>query len=271
MPPVRFERRPVLIGVVHLEPLVGAPRFAGSMPRVLEAALRDARALAGGGCDALIVENFGDAPFHREAVPPETVAAMARALALLRAAYPRLPLGVNVLRNDARSALGLCAALELDFLRVNVHAGAAVTDQGLVEGAAAQTLRERARLGSSAALWADAQVKHATGLSRESLGECVSDLLERSLADAVIVSGRATGSPPGAERVAEAAAAAGRAPVLIGSGLTLENAPELLAHARGAIVGTALKRGGRLHAPVEAARVRAFAALFARLGRGRAR
>ncbi len=271
MPPVRFERRPILIGVVHLAPLVGAPRFAGSMTRVVDAALRDAQALVRSGCDALIVENFGDTPFHPVAVPPESVAAMARALLAVRAAHPRTPLGVNVLRNDARAALGLCAALELDFLRVNVHAGAAVTDQGLIEGRACETLRERARLGSRAALWADAQVKHATQLSQESLAQCVADLVQRALADAVIVSGRATGSAPSAERVAEAAGAADRAPVLIGSGLTLENAPELLAHAHGAIVGTALKRGGRVAAPVDPARVRAFAALFARLGRGSAR
>jgi membrane complex biogenesis BtpA family protein len=261
-------RRPALIGVVHLAPLAGAPRYGGALEPVLAAALRDARALVRGGCDALLVENFGDTPFHPRAVPPETVACMARALGAVRAAHPRIPLGVNVLRNDARSALGLAAAFELDFLRVNVHAGAALTDQGLVEGRAAETLRERARLCPRTRIWADVHVKHSTPLGSETLGEAAADLARRALADALIVTGRATGSAPDPEAVAEAA---GHVPVLVGSGLTPANAPELLAHARGAIVGTALKRGGRVEAPVEEARVRALSRLLADLGRSRAR
>ncbi len=267
MPEFLSRRRPALIGVVHLAPLVGAPRYGGRLGPVLAAALRDARALVRGGCDALIVENFGDVPFHPGAVPPETIACMARALEAVRAAHPRLPLGVNVLRNDARAALGLAAAFELEFLRINVHAGAAVTDQGLLEGRAAETLRERARLCPRTRIWADVQVKHATQLSDQSLGEAAADLVQRALADALIVSGRATGSAPGARAVAEVRSAAGRAPVLLGSGLTLANARELLAGAQGAIVGTALKRGGRVSAPVEEARVRALARLFRSLAR----
>ena len=263
-------RRPALIGVVHLAPLPGAPRYRGALEPVLAAALRDARALVRGGCDALIVENFGDSPFHACSVPPETIACMARALEAVRAAHPRIPLGVNVLRNDARAALGLAAAFGLDFLRVNVHAGAALTDQGLIEGRAAETLRERARLCPRTRIWADVHVKHATQLSDATLAESAAELAGRALADALIVSGRATGSAPGAEEVAEVAGAA-RVPLLVGSGLDLSNAGALLEHAQGAIVGTALKRGGRVEAPVDEARVRALAALFARGARRRSR
>jgi len=266
MPQLRFERRPVLVGVVHLSPLAGAPRYAGALAPVLAAALRDARALVRGGCDALIVENFGDVPFHPAAVPPETVACMARALEAVRRAHPRIPLGVNVLRNDARSALGLCAAFELEFLRVNVHAGAAVSDQGLLEGRAFETLRERARLCPRTQIWADVHVKHATQLSQATLAESAAELAGRALADVLIVSGRATGSAPAPEEVAEAAGAT-RAPMLVGSGLDLRNAVALLRHARGAIVGTALKRGGRVSAPVDEVRVRALAGVFRRYRR----
>lgn len=255
-------RQPVLIGVVHLAPLPGAPRYAGRLEPVLAAALRDARALVRGGCDALLLENFGDVPFHPGSVPPETVAAMSRALERLREAHPRVPTGVNVLRNDARSGLGLAAAFELDFLRVNVHAGAAATDQGILEGRAAETLRERERLCPQLAIWADVHVKHATPLSSESLAEAAADLGQRALADALIVTGRATGAPPAARAVEEVRAAARRTPVLVGSGLSPANARELLAHAQGAIVGTALKRGGRVGAPIDEARVRALARCF---------
>ena len=66
-----------IIGMVHLVPLPGSPRWGGSMARTVAAALADARALTEGGVDALLVENFGDAPFTAGRVEPATVAAMA--------------------------------------------------------------------------------------------------------------------------------------------------------------------------------------------------
>jgi membrane complex biogenesis BtpA family protein len=261
MPRTLFAR-PALVGVVHLLPTPGAPRFGGSFEAVLERALSDARALVENGCDALVVENFGDAPFHPERVPPETVAALALAVHAVRAVAGARPVGVNVLRNDARAALGVAAVTGAAFVRVNVHAGAAVTDQGLVQGRAHETLRERERLAPGVAVLADAEVKHATSLARATLGDAVRDLVQRALADGVIVSGSATGRPPEAERVREARAAAGAAWVLVGSGLDADNAAALLAHATGAIVGTALKRDGVVTSPVDPERVRRMRRAF---------
>jgi len=260
-------RGPCLIGAVHLAALPGAPRFArgaGSDPLepILASAVADARTLVANGCDALIVENFGDVPFHPTAVPAETIAAMARAIAAVLAVAEGRPVGVNVLRNDARAALGLCAATGAAFVRVNVHAGAAVTDQGIVEGRAFETLRERARLAPHVAILADAHVKHATPLSRESLEDSVADLVQRALCDGVIVSGPATGRPPDVERVRAARGAAGDVPVFVGSGLDEHNAAELMEHAAGAIVGTSLKVDGRVANPVDAARVRRLRAIL---------
>ena len=161
--------RPYLVGVVHLAPTPGSPRFRTGFDRVLERAVADAEALASGGCDALLVENFGDVPFHAERVPPETIAAMALALSAVRESAPGLPVGVNVLRNDARAALGLCAVTGAAFLRVNVHCGVVATDQGMVEGRAAETLRERARLARTTAILADVHVKHGRTLHETSL------------------------------------------------------------------------------------------------------
>jgi uncharacterized protein len=247
--------RPLLVGVVHLLALPGAPRHAGGMEPVLERARRDAAALAGGGADALLVENFGDAPFFAGRVPAETVAAMALALAAVCAAAPGLPVGVNVLRNDARSALGLCAGGGASFLRINVHTGAAVTDQGLIEGRAAETLRERARLAPAALILADVHVKHAQPLGGGDLCEAAAEAFERGLADALIVTGQRTGSPPDPADLARVRARLPQAPLLVGSGLTAENAALLLRSADGAIVGTALKEGGRVDAPVDRERV----------------
>lgn len=256
MAPLPFSARPALIGVVHLRALPGSPGFDGEY---LESARRDSSALIEGGCHGVIVENFGDVPFFAGQVPAETVAAMALALREVQAIAGDVPVGVNVLRNDARSALGLCAATGAEFLRVNVHIGAAVTDQGVIEGRAAETLRERARLGLDTALLADVHVKHATQMGNTDIADSAAEAFGRGLADAVLITGGATGSPPTAEMVG---AAAQHGPVFVASGLDLSNGAELLEHASGAIVGTALKEGGRLEAAVDVERVRAMRALM---------
>lgn len=251
-------QRPLLIGVVHLAATPGAPGFAGDFGAVLEAARRDARALAAGGLRHAIVENFGDHPFFAERVPPETVAAMALALDAVRGAAPELELGVNVLRNDVRAGLGLCASGAASFVRVNVHTGAAVTDQGVVQGRAAETMRERARLAPEIAVLADVHVKHATPMGAESLADAARETAGRGAADGLIVSGTATGAATDPADLARVRAACPGTLLLVGSGLTESSAKDLLAQADGAIVGTALKEGGDVHAPVDAARVRSL-------------
>jgi membrane complex biogenesis BtpA family protein len=132
--------------MIHLPALPGAPGFGGSMERVIERATTDARSLDEAGFDGLLVENYGDVPFFRGRVPSETVAAITAALVAIRGAS-RLPVGVNVLRNDPVSAVGIAAATGARFVRANVHTGSMWTDQGLIEGRAAETMRTRAALG----------------------------------------------------------------------------------------------------------------------------
>jgi membrane complex biogenesis BtpA family protein len=252
----RFDADRPLVGMVHLPPLPGAPRYDGNRAAVRERALTDARALADGGIDGLIVENFGDAPFYPEEVPDHVVAEMTALVGAVRAAVPA-PVGVNVLRNDATAAMSVAAATGAGFVRVNVHAGARVTDQGVTEGRAHETLRLRDRIDCEVGILADVAVKHSAPLGRTDLAGATRDLLERGLADGVVVSGAGTGRAVDRERLATLAAVAGEcgaAPV-VGSGVTPESAPDLLGVADGAIVGSALKEGGDPTAPVARDRV----------------
>lgn len=250
--------RPLLIGVVHLAATPGAPGYGGDFSAVLESARRDARSLVEGGLRHAIVENFGDHPFFAERVPPETIAAMALAIEAVHAAAPELALGVNVLRNDVRAGLGLCASGAASFVRVNVHTGAAVTDQGVVQGRAAETMRERARLAPGTPVLADVHVKHATPMGAESLADAARETAGRGSADGLIVSGAATGSAADPADLARVRAACPGTLLLVGSGLTESSAAAMLAQADGAIVGTALKHDGDVHAPVDPARVRSM-------------
>lgn len=238
------------IGMVHLRPLPGAPRYGADLDGAIDAALADARALAAAGFDGVMVENFGDVPFFPREVPPETVAALAVAVAAIRAAVP-VPVGVNVLRNDAHAAIAIAAATGARFIRVNVHTGAAIADQGLLEGRAHQTLRLRATLAPRVAIFADLRVKHARPLAPAPLDLLAEETVGRGLADAVIVTGPTTGRAADLGDLDLARRGALGAPVLAGSGATVETAAAIAARADGAIVGTALKRGGAVEAPVD--------------------
>ncbi|HET8631492.1 MAG TPA: BtpA/SgcQ family protein [Thermomicrobiales bacterium] len=252
----------LVIGVIHLLPLPGAPRWGGDFAAVLDRARADLLALAAGGVDAAIVENFGDAPFRPGAVEPETVAALARVLTELRP-LTALPLGVNVLRNDAAAALALAAVCAGPgaFIRVNVHVGAMVTDQGVIEGRADRTLRRRRELGAEAvAILADVLVKHAAPLGGLPIEDAARDATERGLADALIVTGAGTGRATDLGDVRRVRAALPDVPLLVGSGVTAETVRETLALADGVIAGTALKACGVTTAPVDVERVRRFVA-----------
>src|SRR5580704_2910564 len=122
-----------VIGVIHLQPLPGSPNWGGNLKSVIDHALADVRAYEHGGVDAIIVENFGDAPFTKAGVDAETIAAMSAAGPSIRAVTSLL-LGFNVLRNDARAAWALCGAGDGIFIRVTAHTGAMLTDQGIIEG-----------------------------------------------------------------------------------------------------------------------------------------
>jgi membrane complex biogenesis BtpA family protein len=250
--------RRAVIGMVHLLALPGSPRFGGDVERILEAAVDDARALEAGGADALLVENHGDVPFSAGQVDPGTVAAMAAAMREIRRAVSR-PLGVNVLKTDARSALAVAAAAGARFIRVNVHVGAVVADQGILASRADETLRYRRLLGLDIKILADVQAKHGVPLAPVPIELEARDCVSRGLADGLVVSGPATGEPTSLSDLKRVRDAAPGTPLLVGSGVTAESAADLLALADGLIVGTAVKRDGLLANPVDPERVRRIA------------
>ncbi|HET7873896.1 MAG TPA: BtpA/SgcQ family protein [Methylomirabilota bacterium] len=244
-----------VIGMVHLRPLPGSPRWGGKMGEVVQAALDDARALTEGGADALLVENYGDVPFASSRVDAGAVAGMAAVITEIGKAVP-LPFGVNVLKTDALSALAVAAATGARFIRVNVHVGAVVADQGLLQSGAHDTLRYRRLLGSDVKIFADVQAKHGVPLAPVPIEQEARDCVSRGLADALVVSGAATGEPTPMGDIKRVRGAVPDVPLLVGSGVTADTVAELLSVADGVIVGTAVKRGGRLADPVDPDRVR---------------
>jgi membrane complex biogenesis BtpA family protein len=255
-----FGRGKALIGMIHVPPLPGAPRYrGGGMGPVLDACLRDAERLVAGGMHGLIVENHGDIPFQKPAdIGPETAACLAVVTERVRR-ETGVPLGVNVLANAPVPALAVCVAAGASFIRVNQWANAYVANEGFMEGRAGEAMRYRAQLRAEAVrIFADAHVKHGSHaiVADRPIPELARDLAFFD-ADAVIATGQRTGDAATLGEIEEIGGAT-HLPLLVGSGVTAANVVPILERTSGVIVASSLKEGGVWWNPVEAARVRAF-------------
>ena len=256
--PAWKNQRQIVIGMLHLPALPGSPLARKSLDQIRDSLLRDAETLAEGGVHGLMMENFGDVPFYPDRVPAHVIAQMTMLACKVREAID-LPLGINVLRNDGRGALAVAQASGASFIRVNVLCGARVADQGLIQGIAHNLLRERAILGATnVKIFADVDVKHSAALAERPLQDEVADLIERALADAIVVSGAGTGKATDPAKARLVKSIASDTPVFIGSGITPETISQFVDSADGFIVGTALKKAGRATNAVELSRVKSL-------------
>lgn len=255
-----FKKDRVAIGVVHCPAFPGSPRYDGRpVQEIYDAALRDCHAYAKGGIDGLIIENHGDVPFLRPQDIGHETAAFMTAVTTRAIAETGLPTGINVLANAPIPAFAVAAASGAAFIRVNQWANAYVANEGLLDGEAALALRYRRQIAAeNIAVFADSHVKHG---AHAITGDRTVTELTRDLeffdADAIIATGQRTGDAASDEELTEVTSATGL-PVLVGSGVTKENAQRILAKANGLIVGSSLKRDGVWWNQVETSRVKEF-------------
>ena len=248
-----------IIGVIHLLPLPGSPKGV-QLFTLIERAVSDAKALESAGVQKAIVENFGDAPFYKNNVPPHVVSFMTRVIQSIKAECS-LELGVNVLRNDALSALAIASATDCSFIRVNVLSGAAWTDQGYIEGQAIETLLYRNRLGYNIAIMADVKVKHATPVGSSDIVQLARELVHRAGADQIILTGPETGRPCSINELQQLGGAFPgdqRPPIYLGSGVTPDNVNQYRELCTGAIVGTFFHRNSQISLPLDEQRICGF-------------
>ncbi|KMY48668.1 BtpA family membrane complex biogenesis protein [Peribacillus loiseleuriae] len=249
-----------IIGMVHLKPLPGAPHYKGeSVDEMIEFALEDVRRLEEGGIDGLQIENAWDIPFPKPGdFSFETVAAMT-AVGVEIAKATKLPLGVNCLANAVIPAIAIAKACKAKWVRSNQWVNAYVANEGIVEGASASAMRYKANLyGDDIKIMADVHVKHGSHsiVADRSLAEQTRDN-EFFDADILIATGNRTGDETSLDELVGIKENASL-PVIIGSGMTDQNAKKILSIADGAIVGSSLKENGNWWERVEVERVKKF-------------
>lgn len=243
-----------VIGVVHLPPLPGAPKYSGeTLKEISRTALAEAKILVENGVDGIIIENFNDSPFLKR-VGPETVAAVTYIGKTIQDNFST-PLGICLLQADSLGSIAIAKTLEAAFIRATYYTETYVVDAGLIDSSAAELQRFRAFLKCQAKVFADVHIKHGYPLAQRPLELSAEDALFRGLADALIITGLKTGGETKVEDVKRVREKLPEAPLIVGSGVTVENVTRYLPYVDGIIVSTGLKKEGKENEVFDPARV----------------
>lgn len=240
-----FPARKIIIGLSHLPPLPDYPDSPG-IDALCAHALDDLRVLQSGAIDGILIENEYDRP-HCVQAKPVTIDSMLKITSDVLREAENIVVGCEILLNDPRASLDVAKGAGARFIRTDYFVDRMMRPQyGEFAIDAEGLIRYRQDIGAADVLiMADVQVKYATMLEKRSLRDSA-NLACLKGADAIVITGNETGDAPTVQQLRQARAGIGDSgrdvPVLIGSGLTADNAAVLLAECEGAIVGTALMR-----------------------------
>lgn len=237
-----------LWGMIHVPALPGSGNNPQSIDKIINFCLEDAQIFFENGIDHLFIENFGDAPFPKSTVEPQVIVALTSIINHIKAHFPRVLVGVNVLRNDAIAALAIASITQSHAIRVNVLTHARLTDQGIIEGCSYELAKFRRQLQSEVEVWADVEVKHSFPLADIPLSDTIHDMLERGGANKIIFSGSRTGSEADLSVLKNIVEGNILTPekIVIGSGISEHNISSFMSYARNFIVGSSLKVDNKL-------------------------
>lgn len=222
-------QKPVL-GMLHLK--------GGTDADVLRLAIPEAECLLENGVDALLVENYFGTPAQVEQV-----------LRYIKRHMPDALCGVNVL-NDNALGFALARGYDLDFIQLDSVSGHLPPDREPELDA----FLARERAACSSCVLGGVRFKYQPYLSGRPLEEDLRAGMRRC--DAVVVTGDATGKETDLEKIRTFRRVLGDFPLIIGAGMTPDNAQAQLALADGAIVGSYFKDTYRDTGDVCAAHVR---------------
>jgi len=264
-----------VIGVIHL------PRLPSSKARIedfdinvlINKVVREATLLDELGYTGVIVENYGDNPYPKRTRDPLTLSVLSLVVREVVKSVS-IPVGINVLRNSGLEAYSIAVATGAKFIRVNALIETIITDSGLIE-AEAPRLRNIRYNYPGVKIYADIFVKHGVSLNLtyssilanltnimyinklDYIRGIVRDYIERGGADALVVTGLATGEPPSKDYV-NLIKKYSTIPVIVGSGVNPSNVSSYLEVADGIIIGSWIKVNGVAGNPIDPDRAKFF-------------
>ncbi|XP_012532360.1 uncharacterized protein F13E9.13, mitochondrial isoform X4 [Monomorium pharaonis] len=166
-----------------------------------------------------------------------------------------------ILAGCNKEAIAVAKAARLQFIRAEGFVFSQVADEGFIDSNAGTLLRYRKQIDAENVLiFVDVKKKHSSHMitSDVSLLETVK-AAEFFLADGIILTGNATGEETNVKDLLEVRECiASKLPLLIGSGVTLNNVDNYVNAADALIVGSHFKIAGHWKNALDPVRVRAF-------------
>jgi len=161
------------------------------------------------------------------------------------------------------TSLEIAADADLDYVRVEAFVFAHVGGSGIINGSAGKILRRRKELNAEhIKVFADVKKKHGSHSLTIDL-DIKDEIMQAEffLADGVIVTSQFTGVNPDKNDLIKAKKAT-NLPVLIGSGMNVNNITEYLPLADGFIVGSYFRKEGKFLEKLDEERLNRFMELF---------
>lgn len=252
-----------LAAMIAVLPLPGSPLYNGDDQSVIDQALADLDHYKNAGVDSIILENDHDLPYIQ---PPLDEKAIALMTTISKEARKRFdgPIGIQMLEAANITSLEIAAEAGFDYIRVEAFVFAHVGGSGIINGSAGKIMRRRKELNAEhIKVFADVKKKH--GSHSLTIDLDIKDEImqaELFLADGVIVTSQFTGIHPDKNDLIKAKSAT-KLPVLIGSGMNLNNIADYLPLADGFIVGSYFRKDGKFLEKLEPERLHRFMELFA--------
>lgn len=231
-----------IIGMIHLPVTLSYSDWSG-LNRFIKKAKKELKSLEAAGISAALIENDADSPCQIKGVA-DVIAPMA-IVAHELSKISKIPLGIEVLLNDPKASLAIAKCCGLSFIRTDYFVDKMTREgYGEFEICPNEIIDYRHKIKADhIKIYADVQVKYAVMLDKnKSLKKSILDAIKFN-ADAIIITGTKTGEKPLINHLKIAKKVSKKTPVYIGSGLSVENANELMQFASGAIVGTSIKTG----------------------------
>jgi len=257
-----------LIAMIALRALPGAPLYDGDDQRIVDQALSDLEQYKRVKVDAVLLENDHDLPYAKGPIPEPALKLVEQVCLAVRNEWQG-PIGIQLLEAANEDALDVAHATSLDFIRVEGFVYAHVGGAGIIEACAGPLLRKRARLQSQRIrVFADIHKKHCAHSIKADLDIGLeARQAELFLADGLVVTGRFTGEEADVDDL-QAVRQASSLPILIGSGMSAENAGTLLPLADAFIVGSTFRHKGKYLERIDPERLERFMDAFRRAREG---
>lgn len=247
-----------IIGMIHVGALPGTPDYGDDVKSIIAKAKKEAEIYKEFGIDSVIIENMHDVPYLKKGVGPEITSLMSVIGYEIKSSFS-FPCGMQILAGANKAAIAAAHSAGLDFVRVEGFVYAHVADEGIMESDAGELLRYRKVIGAENVLiFTDVKKKH----SSHSITSDV-DIVETAhtaeffKSDGVVLTGISTGKETDINEVKRVKDNV-NIPILIGSGLTIDNIENYFSFADGFIVGSHFKKDAYWKNDIDVKRVQKF-------------